>query len=162
MNPHRGRLTADGSATVIRFVRTFSVEPSELWQAIATREGLAAWLGHGEFEGRLGGDIRFEFDEDQIVTGEILVWDPYTELTYTWNINDDICSTLTYRIEATGSGSTMTLTHTKLPTEMARGYTPGWHAYLERLDQRLNGRRVEAWDDLFAKARPLYVDGSEP
>ena len=157
MNERPGSLTVDEPDSVITFVRTYSVEPRELWQAIATREGLAAWLGEGEFEEWQGGSIRFEFDEEQIVTGQILVWDPYTELTHSWNIP----STLTYRIEGTSSGSTMTLTHTRLPVEMARGYTAGWHAYLDMLDQMLRGVPVGSWDDLFEKARPLYVEGSD-
>ncbi len=152
-----GSLTYDDADSVITFERTFPVTPERLWRAIATQDGLGTWLATGRFDGRQGGSVRFEFNEDQTVTGEILVWDPYSELTHTWNINDEIPSTVTYRISETSDGSQLTLTHRRLPAEMAGGYTPGWHAYLDRLDQAINGDPVESWDELFARAMPRYA-----
>lgn len=159
MTDNIGTLTFKDSDSVISFERTYTVPPERLWRAIATEEGLAAWLADGEFDGREGGSVRFDFNENQTVTGEILVWNPYSELTHTWIINGDIPSTLTYRITETPSGSAMTLTHTKLPAEMAGGYTPGWHAYLGRLDQAVDGAPIQSWDDLFELAMPLYASG---
>jgi hypothetical protein len=40
---------------------------------------------------------------------------------------------------------------------MANGYTPGWHAYLGRLDQALDGVDPSPWDDLFAAIAPQYI-----
>ena len=156
MTNNIGTLTFEDSESVITFERSYAVSPERLWRAIATSEGLAAWLADGDFEGREGGSVRFEFNEEQTVTGEILVWDPYSELTHTWNINGDIPSTLTYRIEETVTGAKMTLTHTRLPAEMAGGYTPGWHAYLDRLDQAIDGSAMQTWDELFEEAMPSY------
>ena len=156
MTDNIGTLTFKDSDSVITFERSYTVPPERLWRAIATKDGLAAWLAEGEFDGREGGSVKFTFTEDQSVTGEILVWNPYSELTHTWNINGDIPSTLSYRITETPTGSTMTLTHTKLPAEMAGGYTPGWHAYLDRLDQSIAGATVATWDDLFEMVMPLY------
>jgi uncharacterized protein YndB with AHSA1/START domain len=158
MTTQIGSLTFDDdTGSAIAFERSYAVPPERLWRAIATKEGLSGWLADGEFEGREGGAVRFEFNEDQTVTGEILVWDPYSELTHTWNINGEIPSTLNYRIHETATGSTLTLTHTKLPAEMAGGYTPGWHAYLDRLGQSLRGSDVQTWDELFERAMPLYM-----
>lgn len=155
-----GSLTFDDGDSVITFQRMFSVTPERLWRAIATEDGLGAWLATGRFDEREGGLVRFEFNEDQTVTGEILVWNPYSELTHTWNINDEIPSTVTYRITETSDGSQLTLTHTRLPAEMASGYTPGWHAYLDRLDQAINGSPVSPWDELFASAMPRYASST--
>lgn len=157
MTTQTGTLTFEESDSLITFERSYAVSPERLWRAIATEEGLAGWLADGDFDGREGGAVRFEFNGDQTVTGEILVWDPYSELTHTWNINGEIPSTLTYRIDETDEGCTMTLTHAKLPAEMAGGYTPGWHAYLGRLQQSLEGSPLQTWDELFEKAMPLYA-----
>lgn len=151
-----GTLSLDGAETVITFERSFSVAPTRLWKALATAEGLSKWLADGTIEEREGGSVRFEFDGDQTVTGEILTWDPPSALSYTWNINGEIPSRVDFSIEETQSGSTLTLTHTGLPEEMASGYTPGWHAYLDRLDQVTAGSPVSSWDDLFAAAAPRY------
>jgi uncharacterized protein YndB with AHSA1/START domain len=157
MTTHIGTLTFEDSETVITFERSYAVPPERVWRAIATKDGLAAWLADGDFEGRLGGQVRFEFTEDQTVTGEVLVWDPYTELTHTWVINGEVSSTVNYRLVETGDGTSMTLTHTKLPEAMAGGYRPGWHAYLERLNQAIEGSSVQSWDELFETAMPLYM-----
>lgn len=151
-----GTLTFDDTQSVITFERDFSVAPARMWDAIATADGIASWLAEGTFEEGHGGSVRFEFNEDQTVTGEILVWNPPTELTYTWNINGEIPSTIEFRITETSSGCTLTLTHAGLPGDMAGGYTPGWHAYLDRLDQVTAGSPVSSWDDLFAAAAPRY------
>jgi uncharacterized protein YndB with AHSA1/START domain len=152
-----GTLTFENSDPIITFERSYSVPPERVWRAIATKEGLASWLADGDFEERRGGAVRFEFSEDQTVTGEILVWDPFAELTHTWVINGEFPSTVNYRLVETGDGTTMTLTHTKLPEAMAGGYAPGWHAYLERLAQTIGGSSVTSWDELFEEAMPLYM-----
>ena len=91
------------------------------------------------------------------MTGEITVWNPHSELAHTWVINGEIPSELTYRLSPVDNGTTLTLVHRKLPDEMAGGYTPGWHAFLDRLDQALAGREPDTWDDLFADLMPMYM-----
>jgi uncharacterized protein YndB with AHSA1/START domain len=156
MTTNIGSLTFQDADSVITFERSYAVTPERLWRAIATKDGIASWLADGDFEEREGGAVRFEFNEDQTVIGEVLVWDPYSELTHTWNINGEVPSTVNYRIEETDTGTKMTLTHTKLPAEMAGGYTPGWHAYLDRLEQAISGSPMQTWDELFEQAMPLY------
>lgn len=157
MNTPLGTLTNHDGTTKITFERTFPVTPERLWRAIATADGVSAWLAEGELEEREGGRVRFEFNEEQTVTGEITTWNPYTQLAHTWNINGEIPSALEYRIDEVADGSTLTLTHTALPAEMAGGYTPGWHAYLDRLSQTLADEDVSSWDELFAAAMPHYA-----
>ena len=51
----------------------------------------------------------------------------------------------------------LTLTHTGLPEEMCGGYTPGWHAFLARLDARLNGTSVPDWETVFGAVAEAYA-----
>jgi uncharacterized protein YndB with AHSA1/START domain len=157
MTMQLGTLAFEGSDTVITFTRTYSAAPEAVWGAIATQEGLAGWLAAGTFESRLGGEVDLVFDEETNVQGEVTVWNPYSELTHTWVINADVPSSLTYLLEPEGSGTKMTLVHSKLPEPMAQGYTPGWHAYLDRLDQMLAGAEPSAWDELFSAVASHYM-----
>lgn len=151
-----GTLTHEGTDSVITFERTYPVPAHTLWAAIATEKGLAGWLATGRFDGREGGDIALDFGNDQTVTGEITVWNPHAELAHTWIINGEVPSAVTYRLKEVEGGTTLTLVHRKLPDEMAGGYTPGWHAFLDRLDQALAGSDPDSWDDLFENLLPLY------
>ena len=151
-----GTLTHEGSDSVITFTRTYRVSAERLWNAIATAEGLAGWLATGMFESGPGGRLLLEFGDDQTVSGVVTAWNPYEELAHTWVINDEVPSELTYRLSEENGSTTLTLVHRKLPDEMAGGYTPGWHAFLDRLDQMLAGNHPDAWDDLFARLLPKY------
>ena len=151
-----GTLTHEGTDSVITFTRTYPVSADRLWEAIATEEGLAGWLAPGTFHGWENGTLELEFGNDQTVAGVVTVWNPYEELSHTWVINGEIPSELTYMLDESDGSTTLTLVHRKLPDEMAGGYTPGWHAFLDRLDQALAGREPDSWDDLFAELLPRY------
>ena len=152
-----GTLAFEGSDTVITFTRSYAAAPDKVWDAIATQDGLAGWLATGTFESRLGGQVDFVFDPENNVVGEVTVWNPFSELTHTWVINGEVPSSLTYLLHAEGSGTKMTLIHSKLPEPMANGYTPGWHAYLDRLDQLIDGTEPSSWDELFNAIAPQYM-----
>ena len=55
-----------------------------------------------------------------------------------------------------GPGTQLTLTHRHLGAAFARGYAPGWHAYLDRLIAVLDGTAVPAWDERFTAVRAQY------
>lgn len=157
MTTQLGNLTFEGSDTVITFTRSYSAAPEVVWNAIATEEGLAGWLATGTFESRLGGTVNFAFNDEINVEGEVTVWNPHSELTHTWIINGEVPSSLTYLLQEEGAGTKLTLVHSKLPEEMAQGYTPGWHAYLDRLDQAMAGTEPSSWDELFSAVAPHYM-----
>jgi uncharacterized protein YndB with AHSA1/START domain len=62
MTQQLGTLAFEGSDTLITFTRTYAARPEKVWNAIATQDGLAAWLAAGTFESRLGGVVDFVFD----------------------------------------------------------------------------------------------------
>jgi hypothetical protein len=72
-------------------------------------------------------------------------------------LNGEVPSSLSYLLQPEGSGTKMTLAHTKLPESMAAGYTPDWHAYLDRLDQRIAGTDPSSCDELFNAIAPRHI-----
>ena len=107
-------------------------------------------------DGREGGDIAIEFDDNQAVSGTISRWDPTTHFAHTWIINGEISSDVAYALTHTDSGTELTLIHTGLPDEMCGGYVPGWHSFLARLAADLGGGPVPEWLTVFEEVAPAY------
>lgn len=165
MNTHgpAGSLTEDGGVNVITFVRDFTAPPERVWGSLTTTEGLTAWLAPDvTIEARPGGSISFTFDADNTVTGTITTFDPPRVLEHGWVINGEVTSTLRYTLEPHEGGTRLTLVHEGLPDAMCRGYAPGWHAYLARLDATLDGSEPPAWMDVFEDVGGLYREHPTP
>jgi uncharacterized protein YndB with AHSA1/START domain len=56
--------------------------PEQVWQAIATADGLNAWMVPAELEGREGGAVRFELAIGVESRGTVTGWDPPRRLEY--------------------------------------------------------------------------------
>jgi uncharacterized protein YndB with AHSA1/START domain len=50
--------------------------PAQVWQAIATGPGNAAWFTRATIDGRVGGTLRFDFGSGLGSTGEVTAWEP--------------------------------------------------------------------------------------
>ena len=89
MQQTKGTLVEDGAFATLTFVRTYPHAPEHVWDAIATPEGLGAWLmcTHALIEGRVGGRIEFvSGPAGYRSTGKILAWEPPRVLEYEWNV----------------------------------------------------------------------------
>jgi uncharacterized protein YndB with AHSA1/START domain len=152
-----GTLAKDGDINVITFRRSLNASPDRVWEALTTAEGLMSWLAvSAKVDGREGGSVVIEFEEDQTVGGMISRWDPTTHFAHTWIINGAISSEVAYALAPAGSGTDLTLVHTGLPDEMCEGYTPGWHAFLARLSAEVAGGSVPEWLTVFEEVAPAY------
>jgi uncharacterized protein YndB with AHSA1/START domain len=152
-----GTLAKDGDINVITFRRSLNASPDRVWEALTTAEGLMSWLAvSAKVDGREGGSVVIEFEEDQTVGGTISRWDPTTHFAHTWIINGAISSEVAYALAPAGSGTDLTLVHTGLPDEMCGGYTPGWHAFLARLSAEVAGGSVPEWLTVFEEVAPAY------
>jgi uncharacterized protein YndB with AHSA1/START domain len=56
--------------------------PEQVWDAIATANGITAWFTPTQLEERLGGSVTFEMGEDMASTGEVTAWEPNRRLEY--------------------------------------------------------------------------------
>lgn len=152
-----GTLTKEGDVNVITFQRSLDAPPERVWEALTTQEGITSWLAvSAKVDGRDGGDVEIEFDDDQTVSGIITRWDPNSHFDHTWVINATITSDVAYSLTPLGEGTELMLVHTGLPDEMCAGYTPGWHAFLARLAAELEGSSVPEWQTVFEQVAPAY------
>jgi uncharacterized protein YndB with AHSA1/START domain len=56
--------------------------PEQVWHAMATGGGLAAWFVKGEIEPRVGGAFRLDWGQGSVTSGEVTVWEPAHTLGY--------------------------------------------------------------------------------
>lgn len=152
-----GTLTQDGDVATIEFSRRLDASAERVWAALTEPGQLASWLTEGgTFDRSPGGLVSLDFGEGGIVTGEVKASDPPSLLSYTWVFPDGAESLLTFALFADGDGTVLQLTHERVPTQTAMGYTPGWHAFLDRFDAYLAGGAVPTWDERWEVVAPLY------
>ncbi|HZM39624.1 MAG TPA: SRPBCC domain-containing protein [Acidimicrobiales bacterium] len=59
-----------------------AASPAQVWDAIATAEGISSWFLPTELDGREGGAIVTHMGEDASSPGEVTGWDPPRRLVY--------------------------------------------------------------------------------
>jgi uncharacterized protein YndB with AHSA1/START domain len=165
--PHRGTLVedVDGEGVTLTFRRVYQHAPEQVWDAIATPEGLRAWLmcTHAVIEARAGG--RFDLvsgPPGYHSTGKILVWEPPRALEYEWNVEPvpemprGENAIFRYELTPDGDATRLVVTYRRITKQTARGFLPGLHAFLDRLEAQLDGRALPDWMQRFAELRADY------
>lgn len=110
--------------------------PHRVFQALTTKEDLERWfLVKAEVDLRPGGAIRFEWGPGVVEVGTILVREPPSRLSYTWETFGPGTTTLTFELTAENDGTRLHLTHTGIGEgeDWDRYYTSvkrGWSAHL--------------------------------
>jgi uncharacterized protein YndB with AHSA1/START domain len=61
---------------------TVPATPADVWQAIATADGISAWMVPTELDGRVGGAVTFHMGEDMSSTGRITAFEPDRRVAY--------------------------------------------------------------------------------
>lgn len=61
---------------------TVSGSPEQVWQAIATAEGISGWMMSTELEPREGGAMRFEMGPDMESVGKVTAYEPSRRFVY--------------------------------------------------------------------------------
>jgi hypothetical protein len=90
------------------------------------------------------------------MTGRILVWDPPKVLEHEWRQPIVENSVVRYELASEGAGTVLTFTHRGLGVRNATGFTPGTHAFLDRLEAHLAGQPVPGWQRRYAEVAPEY------
>ncbi len=152
-----GILIETGETATIEFNRRFTEPADVVWTALADADELASWLPEdATFEEGLGGAVSLDFGEGGVVTGEVTAWDPPALLAYSWVFPDGAESQLTFELSPDGEDTLLLLTHESVPVATARGYTPGWHAFLDRLDALVAGGPMPTYEERWEAVAPLY------
>jgi Activator of Hsp90 ATPase homolog 1-like protein len=68
------------------------------------------------------------------MTGRILVWDPPHVLEHEWRQGIVEDGVVRYELAEDGDATVLTFTHRGLGINNARGFIPGTHAFLDRLE----------------------------
>jgi uncharacterized protein YndB with AHSA1/START domain len=164
-----GTLVEDGAHATLTFRRLYHHRPEHVWEAIATPGGLRGWLLCTEavIEGRTGGRIEMVSGPPSYrSTGKILVWEPPRVLEYEWNVAPvpempgGEQAIFRYELTAEGDSTRLLVTYRRLTRRSARGFLPGLHAFLDRLEAQLDGRPLPDWLARFGELRAHYPEWS--
>jgi uncharacterized protein YndB with AHSA1/START domain len=165
----RGTTVIDGEHATITFQRTLAHRPEHVWDAIATPDGLRAWLAcsQARIDGRVGGTFETVSGlASYHSTGAILAWDPPRLLEYEWNVAPvpemprGERAIFRYELVARGASTLLTVTYRRITIPTARGFAPGLHAFLDRLEAQLDHRALPDWQARFAELRTEYPEWS--
>lgn len=133
-----------------------------VWACLTESEHKGKWLSHGDVEPKVGGKVTQRFDHREITDrpepipekykdmgdittmyGEVLIWEPYTLLSYTWDEGKDGISEVTFELtELEANQVKLVLIHTKVPDskDFKIGVSAGWHTHLNILRNMLEGK----------------------
>lgn len=167
--PLNGTLLEDGEHATLVFRRVYAHAPERVWAAITTPEGLRGWLLCTEavIEGRVGGRIEMVSGPAAYrSTGKILAWEPPRLLEYEWNVAPvpemprGERAIFRYELSPEGEATHLLVTYRRITRQSARGFLPGLHAFLDRLEAQLAGRALPDWRERFGALRAEYPEWS--
>jgi uncharacterized protein YndB with AHSA1/START domain len=156
-----GVLRPDGARRAVRFERLYPATPEELWSAVTEPERLRRWLAPGgaTLEPRSGGRFELAMADDGTTTvhGRVLRFEPPRTLEVEWRYEGEHESILTIELSPQPDGTRLVLDHRLLHEDQAPGYSAGWHAFLDGLDDLLRGSSG-SWDERFRERLASYKD----
>lgn len=115
--------------------------PEQVWQAMATGPGNAAWFTKATIEERVGGAFRFDFSHGASSSGEVTVWDPPYRLGYVerdWSAGAPPVATEITVTSRSGDRCVVRMVHSLFSTsdewdDQMEGFEAGWPAFFEVL-----------------------------
>ena len=135
-----GTFEQRGDHIDVRFERHYPRAVETVWSALTEPERLADWMGVSTIEPCLGGRIELMVDGPHPMTGRITEWDPPTVLEFTWSNTHAPDSVVRYELSRAADGGTrLIFTHRGMPYENSALMLPGWHDFLARLRDWLDG-----------------------
>ncbi|QWF79343.1 SRPBCC domain-containing protein [Amycolatopsis sp. CA-230715] len=146
---HGKLIPAEGGRTALRFERVLAHPREKVWRALTESEHLRAWFpADPDLTGPAGEKVVFRltaFPEHEPTSGEIVVSDPPSTLEYTWG-----GETLRFELTERDGGCLLVFTDVFPSHEgvEANEMIGAWHAALEVLEARLDGREIgwSVWD----------------
>jgi uncharacterized protein YndB with AHSA1/START domain len=166
----KGDVILEGDRATIVFRRVLRHSIDRVWEAITNPDDLSAWLlQSAAIEPGAGGRIEYVSSPTPIVWyGKILKWEPPRVYEHEFNTDADSRwgdhlgaerAVARWELEDRGASTLLTLTFSGFTRGTARGFAPGTHAYLERLDAHLAGEALPAWLPRFEELLRLYEAG---
>ncbi|MFC3692874.1 SRPBCC family protein [Chenggangzhangella methanolivorans] len=177
--------TRFGSITGAREITFHRILPGPIervWAFLVEGEKRKLWLGAGEIEPRVGGDVTIIFDNGSLTPagetiperfqkhaveieshGRVLRWEPPHGLTFSWWGDPGDSSEVAIDLAEAADGKVrLTLVHRLLKDrDEARSVSGGWHAHLDVLEAVLENRSHERFWSVIEEVEPVY-DGRLP
>jgi uncharacterized protein YndB with AHSA1/START domain len=169
---HLGTLLTDGDQVTIAFRRRLPFPIEAVWAAITEPEQRKAWFGETAIEPRAGGAIEMTPDEPPVppevkrMTGRILTWAPPADsvtgprsavLEHEWRQRIVEDGVVRYELTEDGEGTVLAFSHSGLGIRNAQGFSPGTHAYLDRLAAHLAADEIPSWSQRYEELAPAYA-----
>lgn len=163
-----GRFTARDSVVIERLL---PAPVEKVWDYLTKPARLRTWLAGGKVDPRKGGIIHLDFDlidcpgrEEMHGTmlGTITEYDPPRLLAYAWRENRARLhgipdSMVTFELQPVSNGQTLLkVTHTRLKPKDMSPVAAGWHAHVDVLTARLNGREPGPFKENYQSLEPQY------
>jgi hypothetical protein len=123
----------------------------------------ATWFGPTTIDAREGGMIDMVSEgppappDMRRMTGRIRVWNPPHVFEHEWKqtlVGDTVVH---YELRSEGDATVIRFTHSGLKPSHAKGYIPGEHAFLDRLEAHLGGVSLPVWTARYAEVEPSYA-----
>jgi uncharacterized protein YndB with AHSA1/START domain len=152
----------EGNHATLSFRRRLKHPIATVWAAITNAEQRAHWLGATTIDGRVGGTIETIAEgppvprKQRIIRGRILIWDPPRIFEHEWNQLLVEKSVVRYELVSDGDATILTFTHRGLSLPNAKGYGPGTHAYLDRLEALLSAADLPDWKQWYGEVQRAY------
>jgi hypothetical protein len=94
----------------------------------------------------------------------ILAWEPPRLLEYEWNVAPTVemprgeRAIFRWELAPELDATRVTVTYRRITKETARGFLPGLHAFLDRLEAQLDGRALPDWGERFVALQAEYPE----
>lgn len=162
--PRTGTVTYEGDAATIVFERRLRHPVDAVWRALTEPEDLAQWyLTEARIEGVAGGRIDYVSGPSRLqVTGRILAWDPPRLFEHEWIVEPQPMlpkgerSVVRWELTPDGDGTLLRVIHRGLSRPTASNFVAGVHAFLDRLEEELDGVPLTDWLARVAELRTRY------
>jgi uncharacterized protein YndB with AHSA1/START domain len=169
MQPARGILVEDedGEHATLTFRRVYRHAIERVWDAIATPDGVREWLMCTDvaIEGRAGGRIEMVSGPPRYrSTGTIRAWEPPRLLEYEWNVAPvpemprGERAIFRYELTPEGDSTGVLVVCRRITLQTSRGFLPGLHTFLDRLEAQLGGRSPPDWLQRFGEVAADYPE----
>jgi uncharacterized protein YndB with AHSA1/START domain len=111
--------------------------PEQVWQAMATGPGNAAWFVKAEIEPKVGGKLVIDFGTDAKSTGEVTTWEPPVQFAYVereWGEGTPPCATEITITARSGDKCLVRMVHSLFAAtddwdDQVEGFEGGWPAF---------------------------------
>jgi uncharacterized protein YndB with AHSA1/START domain len=163
----RGNLTFDGDYATLTFERRLRHPIQAVWEAITDPDHLARWyLTKAQIDARVGGSIDFVHSPALVhATGKILTWEPPRVFEHEWNVGpkkeiptQGERSTIRWELTSEGDITILRFTHRRLTRQTAVIFAGGMVAFLDRLENQLDGVPLVDWVARVEKIRAHHPE----